>query len=159
MFTDGAEVLFSYDSLSGTSIDLNSAGTVEAIDRRLQARYAGSPRVLDEARMYLGRWCAYAGALDSAMKLLRGCGRPDAKQLFAYVNEQAGAHDEAERILRSLVAEFPGNGDARLALAMLYLHHGRRSDGLHQLEVLLKKDPFNRRARKVLFTLSRKQEE
>lgn len=153
-FTDGAEVYFCRASAGGTAVDLNRSATVDSLLTRLRRRYADAPTVQNEAVVWLGRWCLAAGATGGARRVLRRCNGSDGKILLAATEEQAGSSDTAEHILRTVCREEPRNTQARFALAMLLLRRGEPVEGIRELEILLKKDPFNRRARNVLYKLS-----
>ena len=152
--TDGAEVLFTSDTAAGKAIDLNRLPTVDKLLERLRNRYGKSSSVRDEAVVWLGRWCLAAGAYDGARRVLRSCGNGYAKILLSVAEEQAGAAGEAERVLRAACADNRRDPAARLALAKLCLRQGDYTEGVHQLEILLKQDPFNKQARNILYTLT-----
>ncbi|MBN1575298.1 MAG: tetratricopeptide repeat protein [Chitinispirillaceae bacterium] len=156
-FTDGTEVLFVADSVAVShGIDLDSLQVIDAITRSLKTRFGPSPTVYDEALMWLGRWCAAAGAYSGARRALAHCRSISGRTMRAAIEERQGFVEDAERLLRSILDNHPRNSDVRLQLALLYLRTGRRREGLDELTLLLKKDPFNKAARKVLFRLSAK---
>jgi hypothetical protein len=69
-FTDGAEVLFVADTMTGfKGIDLDSLPAIDAITMSLGKRFGQSPTVHHEALFWLGRWCEAAGAHGSARKI------------------------------------------------------------------------------------------
>ncbi|MBN1759543.1 MAG: tetratricopeptide repeat protein [Chitinispirillaceae bacterium] len=154
IFTDGAEVLFSTDTSAGATVDLQHPATADTLLERLRGKYFRSPAVLEEATVWLGRWYLAAGAPEGARRILRKCGSSRGKLLLAAVEEQTGEYADAEATLRSVCEKTPGNSEARLALAMLYLRRENKEEGIHQLGILLKKDPFNKHARNVLYSLS-----
>ena len=154
IFTDGTEVLFSADERDGAAVDLRQRSTIDSLLVRLRERYPRSPAVLDEAKEWLGRWCLAVGVPEGAGRILRASRNASGKIMLATAEEQAGEPDAAEKLLRSVCENAPRNSDARFALAMFYLRNGRREEGVRQLGILLKKDPFNARARNVLYILS-----
>ncbi len=153
-FTDGAEVYFCRGSRCSTTVDLNRLATVDSLVDRLRQRYADAPTVQNEAVVWLGRWCLAAGATKGARRVLSMSTGGDGKLLLAATEEQAGRVDTAEHILRTVCREEPRNTQARFVLATLLLRCGKRMEGIRELEILLKKDPFNRRARNILYKLS-----
>ncbi len=154
-FTDGAEAFFVADTFAGyVPIDLDSPPAIDAITDALGRRFTAASPLYDEALTYLGRWCAAAGAYTGAQRALAPCSSIGSRRILADVKMRQGFNDDAEKILLSVIADHPRNSDARLQLVLFYLRTGRREEGLRQLSLLLKKDPFNKNGRNILFRLS-----
>jgi hypothetical protein len=155
IFTDGTEILFSADtSTTHTAIDLDSPSDIATINASLKKRFSDSSPLYEEASSYLGRLCSATGALNGARLALSGCQSPGGRCLLARIMEQQGHTADAERLLKQISAYVPRNQDVRLNLALFYLRNNRPEAALRELSLLLKKDPFNKRARNVLFELT-----
>ena len=160
IYTDGVEVLFSSDKRFGGGIRMDSRPETDLILKRLKHRFSSSEPVYAEARYWLARWCCTVGALEQARYILDACPEEKAPRLLlAGIDEKMGLISEAESLLCAMSGEYPADSDIRLALALFYLRTGRKDEGLRHLESVLKKDPFNKRARNVLYNLTGKKKE
>jgi hypothetical protein len=155
VYTDGAEILFAADSLGSTpGIDMNAPSAIKAIVSRLSQKFSSRPQLFNEALTWFGRWCAFAGAYRSAENVLSRCRSINGEIILAGVKEQQGYLHQAERRYRKLITDYPGNHTIQIEAALFFLRTGRENDGLHLLSAVLKKDPFNKRARDILLRIT-----
>jgi len=160
VFTDGAETLFLRSSPENpAAIDLSSEMIIRKITDSLQKQFSHSPVLFEEANRYLALFCLQAGAAGSASKVIKPFNSPSSRIMKAIILEHTGNVSEAQMQLEKLVAQKGTFIEGRLQLALFYLRHNKKEQGIVQLSKVLKKDPFHRRARNVLFNLTKKQKE
>lgn len=159
VFTDGAEALFMRGTSSTTEIDLSSTETIHEITSALQKRFQDSPPLYEEACGYLAGFCVQAGLYSSANNVLDPFNSPRSRVMKAISLERSGRIAEARTQLESLVSGYKRYSEGHLQLALFYLRNNQKNKGIRQLSLLLKKDPFHRRARNVLFNLTKKRKE
>jgi hypothetical protein len=158
-FTDGSEVLFLQDTSSTLKTDLSSTETLHEITSTLQKRFEDSPPLYEEACGYLAGFCIQTGLYRSADEVLDPFNSPRSRVMKAISLERSGNIAEARTLLETLVSDYRRYSDGRLQLALFYLRNNQKNEGIRQLSLLLKKDPFHRRARNVLFNLTKKRKE
>ena len=158
VYTDGAETLFSrFLPENTTAIDLGSEARISYITAQLSEQFQHAPALYEEANTYLARFCLHTGLSGSAKKIMAPFTSPASILMKVAIHEQSGSVSEAQRLLEKLVADHRSFTEGRLQLALFYLRHNNKIEGVRQLSKVLKKDPFHRRARNVLYNLTKKQ--
>lgn len=160
VFTDGAEVFFERSLPENkTAIDLASKSAIRETIALLHKQFQHTPVLYEEASGYLAGFCLKTGATCSARKIMEPFNSPSSRIIKALLSEQSGNISKARVQLEKLVSDHHAFTEGRLQLALFYLRHNNNAEGVRQLSNVLKKDPFHRRARNVLYNLRKKQKE
>lgn len=158
VYTDGAEVMFTCSSTSQNStLSLNLNSTIDSIVASLHVRYKSSPMVTSEALLHLAGWCALTGSYHGAERVLSASSAWQHKLMLASIRQKQGQLHEAHAIILKEQTLHPRNNHISMALIYFYLNSGHKERALSELSLLLKKNPFYRPARKLLFTLTREE--
>lgn len=157
----GSEALFEKKGERGgnISLQLDKIEVVDSIVRVLKCEYAGSNMVMNEAAMSVARFCLSVDALGGAEAVVPYLPDVNRRMLEATIHLRRGYVDKAESVLVEGVRMNERNSVYRMQLATIYLGTGHPDKALAELALLLKKDPFNTSARKLLFSIRKQTRE
>lgn len=147
LYTDGYEVLFGRE---GAAISLADRGTVEALARGLDRRYAGAPAIRAAARMNLARLLIVVGQPTASLAVLAALDTREAADLRARAHFASGDLAAAEALANVLLT---ADGDDVRSLTLLAeVAMVRRSTGEARayLARALSAEPYDPEARGVL---------
>lgn len=158
---NGSEALFERKGRPGGNgaLQLDKKEVVDSVVRVLKSEYAGSSMVMNEAAMSVARFCLSIGALSGAEAVLPYLPDAERRMLDATIYLRRGYADKAESVLLEGVRYNERSSVYRMNLAMFYLGSGHSDKALTELAKLLKKDPFNAGARKLLFSIRKQTKE